>query len=99
MSHSKWSDVLDGGWPAAEPPAGFADRVLSRLAVPAPQLRVVADSERPPRRAWRSSVLFAAVAVAALVIVPLAVQRHTTPAHAATTLAAGVSPDLGLERD
>jgi hypothetical protein len=101
MSNKNWSDLLDGGWPAAEPPRGFADRVLARLAVPEPahltpaHLMIVRE---PPRRAWRSTFVFAAVAVAALLIVPLALHRHTTPARAAT-VAVGVVPDLGLERD
>jgi hypothetical protein len=118
MSNSKWSDLLDDGWPAATPPRDFADRVLLRVAAPpTPQLSIVRDASprlgtssapfadelcglrSPPPRAWRSSpIVFAAVAVAALVIFPLALHRHVTPARGAT-VAVGVAPDLGLERD
>jgi hypothetical protein len=101
MSDRDWSDLLDGGWPAAAPAPGFADRVLVRVA--APELRIVPmppiSSIPPPSRAWRKSFVFAAVAVAALVIFPLALHRQVPPAHAANTVAVGVVPDLGLERD
>jgi hypothetical protein len=99
MSNSKWSDLLDAGWPAAEPPRGFSDGVLARLAAPPPvQLSLVPSSSVPARRAWRSSLVFAAVAVVVLVIFPLALHHRVTPARAAS-VAVGVAPDLGLERD
>lgn len=102
MSNKDWSELLEGGWPAVEPPRDFADGVLARLAVPPVQLHVVPQAAVAPPRAWRSAFVFAAVAVAALVIFPLALRRHAAPAHAANGtlgVAVGVAPDLGLERD
>lgn len=96
MSDSEWSKILDG-WTRLEPPAGFADGVMARLNAPDPlRLSLVAPQ---PARASLSTLLFAAVAVAALVIFPLAIHLRTPHAAAATVVAAGASSDLGLERD
>jgi len=100
MSDSEWKLLLDAdGWAAAEPPDDFAARVMARLAAPDP-LRLSLVAPRP-ERASLSTLLFAAVAVAALVIFPLAIHLRT-PARAPSLtagFAAGASPDLGLERD
>jgi hypothetical protein len=50
------------------------------------------------RQAARGGFLFAAVAAAALVILPFTLHRHAPTAHA-NVVAVGVAPDLGLERD
>jgi hypothetical protein len=98
-SRAEWSRILDDAWPAVAPPSGFAGRVLERLAAPERvQLRSVPLASAKERRAFRSTFVVAAVAVAVLVILPLAVLRRSSPARAAT-VAVGVAPDLGLERD
>jgi hypothetical protein len=105
--------IIDG-WPALEPRVGFADRVMARLDAvsPSPALAPALSIVRLPpgddraavagRASLRSTLVFCAVAVAALVLVPLALHRHVGPAQAAASagpVAVGVMPDLGLERD
>jgi hypothetical protein len=95
-------DEIFRRWPALEPSAGFADRVLARLPAPAPaaaapSLAIV--REGPPRASLRPTLVFAAVAAAVMIVFPLALRNRPPAAHAATAIAAGSNPDLGFERD
>jgi hypothetical protein len=93
----EWAPLLDA-WPAPSPPRGFADRVIAACEAPAPP-RLAIVREPPPRAPSRGGWLVAAALAAALILVPLAFQRHPAPPVPAAAVATGDSADLGSTHD
>ncbi|MDB4964535.1 MAG: hypothetical protein JWN44_224 [Myxococcales bacterium] len=92
-----WATVLDA-WPAPEPTAGFADRVLAACGgPPAVKLSVVREPAR--RRSTLGGVLVCAAIAAAVVFIPIAVHRRRPPSNPASVASINTSFDLGSEHD
>jgi hypothetical protein len=83
---SEHDDLLDGLWPATEPPADFAERVLDACFTP-----------RQRARALLKPILLVSAVAALALAAPLVLLRAapSSPAHAAVSF----EPDLGLMRD
>jgi hypothetical protein len=95
-----WAALL-AAWPAAQPPRGFADRVIlacqtESAARAAPPLLVVRAA--PPARRWACApLLLSAALAAALVLIPLALQRRQASSSPHPTVATVPSFDLGSD--
>jgi hypothetical protein len=93
-----WAALLDA-WPTAQPPRGFADRVLVACEAPAPTTRLTLVREPPSRRTAASSLAVCIAIAAALILIPFALHRRQPPANAASIASISTSFDLGPEHD
>jgi hypothetical protein len=94
---------IAAAWPAAEPPAGFADRVLAAVEASAGLRPAPADRDRESLSSASGGPMtwvVAAALVLAFVGLPLLLRPHER-AHAAAPVgvAAVMASDLGVQQD